>query len=102
MPEIKQYKLDKDLIFKLAQIHCTYEEIAQVAGTTVANLQKRYKNLIEQGRGEGKKSLRRSQYEKALQGDVRMQIWLGKQWLDQKDSPMDVQNTEPLPWNENE
>ena len=102
MPKIKQYKLDKDLIFKLAQIHCTYEEIAQVVGTTVANLQKRYKNLIEQGRGEGKKSLRRSQYEKALQGDVRMQIWLGKQWLDQKDSPMDVQNTEPLPWNENE
>jgi hypothetical protein len=102
MPEIKQYKLDKDLIFKLAQIHCTYEEIAQVVGTTVGNLQKRYKNLIEQGRGEGKKSLRRSQYEKALQGDVRMQIWLGKQWLDQKDSPMDVQNTEPLPWNENE
>ena len=102
MPEIKQYKLDKDLIFKLAQIHCTYEEIAQVVGTTVSNLQKRYKNLIEQGRGEGKKSLRRSQYEKALQGDVRMQIWLGKQWLDQKDSPMDVQNTEPLPWNENE
>lgn len=102
MPEIKQYKLDKDLIFKLAQIHCTYEEIAQVVGTTVGNLQKRYKNLIEQGRGEGKKSLRRSQYKKALQGDVRMQIWLGKQWLDQKDSPMDVQNTEPLPWNENE
>ena len=102
MSEIKQYKLDKDLIFKLAQIHCTYEEIAQVAGTTVANLQKRYKILIEQGRGEGKKSLRRSQYESAIKGDIRMQIWLGRQWLDQKDAPTDVQNTDPLPWNDNE
>ena len=37
----KTYKLDKDLIFKLASIMCTYEEIAEVVGTSASTLQKR-------------------------------------------------------------
>mgnify|MGYP003113963296 FL=1 len=100
MPDKKHYKLDKDLISKLATIHCTYQEIAEVVGTSVTTLEKRYKAVIEQGRADGKKSLRRAQFEKAIKGDVRMQIWLGKQWLDQKDAPTDEENSAPLPWAE--
>ena len=33
----------------------------------------------------GRISLRRAQFEKALSGNVVMQIWLGKQHLDQRD-----------------
>jgi hypothetical protein len=33
----------------------------------------------------GTRSLRRLQYEAAKTGNVTMQIWLGKQWLGQKD-----------------
>jgi hypothetical protein len=94
----KHYKLDRDLIFKLATLHCTYKEIAEVAGTSVTTLEKRYSGIIEKGRSEGKRSLRRAQMEKALQGDVRMLIWMGKQYLDQKDTPTDEENTAPLPW----
>ena len=50
----KSYKLDHDLIFKLASMHCTYEEIADCVGTSVTTLQKRFKNLIEKGKAEGK------------------------------------------------
>ena len=96
----KSYKLDHDLIFKLASIHCSYTEIAEIAGTSIATLEKRFKNLIEKGRAEGKRSLRRAQMEKALQGDVRMLTWMGKQYLDQKDQPTDEENTAPLPWDE--
>jgi hypothetical protein len=96
----KHYKLDRDLIFKLATLHCTYKEIASVVGTSETTLEKRYSGIIEKGRAEGKKSLRRAQMEKALQGDVRMLIWMGKQYLDQKDSPEDNENTVPLPWDE--
>ena len=96
----KSYKLDHDLIFKLASIHCTYAEIAEIVATSVTTLEKRFKNLIEKGRAEGKRSLRRAQMEKAIQGDVRMLIWMGKQYLDQKDSPTDEENTAPLPWDE--
>ena len=94
----KSYKLDHDLIFKLAAIHCTYQEIADIVGTTVHNLEKRFKHVIEKARSEGKKSLRKAQFDKALNGDVRMQMWLGKQYLGQADQPTDEENTEPLPW----
>lgn len=97
----KHYKLDRDLIFKLASIMCTYEEIAEVVGTSVSTLQKRYKGVIQKGQAEGKKSLRRAQFDKAMQGDVRMQIWLGRQYLDQKDQPENSEGTQPLPWEEN-
>jgi hypothetical protein len=96
----KHYKLDRDLIFKLSTLHCTYKEIASVVGTSVSTLEKRYSGIIEKGRSEGKKSLRRAQMEKALNGDTRMLIWMGKQYLDQKDTPTDQENTQPLPWQE--
>jgi len=94
----KSYKLDHDLIFKLATIHCTYAEIAEIVGTSATTLEKRFKNLIEKGRAEGKKSLRKAQMDRALAGDQRMLIWLGKQYLDQKDTPTSEENSEPLPW----
>jgi DNA-binding Lrp family transcriptional regulator len=79
-------------------MHCTYEEIADCVGTSVTTLQKRFKNLIEKGKAEGKKSLRRAQFEKALAGDARMLMFLGKNWLGQQDSPTDEESTQPLPW----
>ena len=66
----------------------------------MTTLEKRYSGIISKGRSEGNKSLRRAQMEKALQGDVRMLIWMGKQYLDQKDTPTDQENTAPLPWEE--
>lgn len=97
--EKKSYKLDVDLIAKLASIMCSYEEIAMIMNTSVDNLKKRYKDIIEKGRAEGKKSLRRKQMEVALEkGDVRMLIFLGKNYLDQKDTPTDTESQDPLPW----
>ena len=40
--------------------------------------------------------LKEKQWERAMSGDVRMLIWLGKQYLGQKDSPMDM-NVNELP-----
>ena len=54
--------------------------------------------LIEKGKAEGKKSLRRAQFEEALAGDARMLMFLGKNWLGQQDSPTDEESTAPLPW----
>ena len=97
----KSYKLDKELISRLSSIMCSYEEIAMVMDTSVDNLQKRYKDIIERGRAEGKKGLRRAQYEKAVKDkDVRMLIFLGKQYLDQKDQPTETESNGPLPWPE--
>jgi DNA invertase Pin-like site-specific DNA recombinase len=97
----RAYKLDKEMIERLALIMCSYEEIAMVMNTSVDNLKKRYKDVIEKGRAEGKKGLRRAQYEKAVKDkDVRMLIFLGKNYLEQSDTPQDTESNEPLPWPE--
>ena len=96
----KTYKLDRDLIFKLATMHCSLQEIAACANTSVAVLEKRYSGIIAKGRSEGKKSLRKAQMEKALNGDVRMLMWLGKQYLGQNEQVQDTESNAPLPWEE--
>ena len=98
----KYRKNDKDLIKDLARIMCTYEEIGEIIGITAEGVKKRYKKLIDAGRAEGKKSLRRAQMERALAGDVRMQIWLGRNYLDQKNDPNSTDHSQPLPWQEDE
>ena len=95
----KKYQtIDRDLVYKLACIQCTPEEIAEVVGLGVASLKKRFGSLIEKGKQQGKKSLRRAMWEKAINGDTRVQIFLSKQYLGMKDAPEDTQNTTPLPW----
>ena len=42
----------------------------------------------------------KAQLEKAMQGDVRMLVCLGKQNLGQNEAPADPENTAPLPWEE--
>ena len=97
MAKARTYKLDKDMIERLASIMCSYEEIALVLNTSVDNLKKRYTDIIERGRAEGKKGLRRAQYEKAVKDkDVRMLIFLGKQYLSQQDSPSETESNDPL------
>lgn len=97
----KKYKIDHDLVFKLASIHCSYEEIADCVGTSVPTLKKRFSKIIDKGRAEGKKSLRRAQFEAAVEKkDVRMLIWLGKQLLGQSDNSNDTEAQQPLPWQE--
>mgnify|MGYP003644795089 CR=1 FL=1 len=90
--------LDKDVIYKMACIQCTSEEIAEVVGCSPAHLNKHFKNLMIKGRENGKKSLRRAMWDKALQGDTRAQIFLSKQTLGFKDNPEDHTNNTPLPW----
>jgi|TARA_R100000482_G_C5116025_1_gene143105 hypothetical protein len=90
-------KVDTQAITKLAQLHCTFEEIAEFCGVSTKTLQRNYVHLIKKGREMGRISLRRAQFEKALGGNVAMQIWLGKQHLDQRDKIEQTNFNEPLP-----
>ena len=46
---------------------------------------------------EQKIELRKKQFEVAMTGDCKMLIWLGKQYLDQKDKPELQMNVNELP-----
>jgi len=78
-------KIDPEQVEKLAAINCSYEEIAAVLGCGSRTLMRRFGAAVQAGRAKGKMSLRRKQYDVAMNGSTSMLIWLGKQLLDQKD-----------------
>lgn len=82
--------IDPVQLGKLAEMCCSIEEVAAYFRTTVQTVRARIKKdplktVWESGLARGRISLRRAQMQSALGGDRTMQIWLGKQLLDQKD-----------------
>lgn len=89
--------IDWDEVDRLCSLQCTAREIAASVGVDVStfhNAIKRergaegftdYTSLFAEKRQAGLRSLRRAQFETAIKGNPTMQIWLGKQWLDQRD-----------------
>jgi hypothetical protein len=78
---------------KLARMQCTLLEIAdffECSHDVIQQACKREKGMIfkayyDQKRAGGHRSLRGKQYDLAMDGNVSMLIWLGKQYLDQKE-----------------
>lgn len=77
----------------LCKIHCTGEEIAAIMDVDYDTLKRiiktkyslSFSQYFDRKSASGKMSLRRKQYSKANSGNTAMLIWLGKQWLGQKD-----------------
>lgn len=91
--------VDRELVWRLATIMCTAEEIADVVGLPAKTVRIKFGDLIEKGRSVGRKALRRAQFEKAINDkDPRLLIFLGKNYLAQKENPEDKEKETPLPW----
>lgn len=93
-------EIDEELLYKLAQIHCTMREMSDIIGVSQDTLKRRYADLIDKGKSEGKMRLRRKQIEVAMQGNHTMLIWLGKQMLGQSESPTKDEDKQILPWSD--
>lgn len=79
-----------ETIEKLAVYGCTDEEIASFLETSVDTLtnstnRESFAEAKKRGFNKGKASLRRKQFEVAMKGNCSMLIWLGKQYLEQKE-----------------
>jgi len=83
MPAKKE--VDGKLIRSLAAIGCTQQEIGAVTGCSPDTLQRRFREDLTIGSETGKSSLRRRQWQAAMEGNVSMLIWLGKQLLGQRE-----------------
>lgn len=70
---------------KLAALHATTEEMAAYFGVHPNTLSANFGDIITKARANTKVSLRREQIKVALNGNVTMLIWLGKQYLGQAD-----------------
>lgn len=85
---------------KLCALQCTGEEIAsffQIDYDTLNAICKReadmgFSECFAQKSVDGKISLRRRQFQAAMEGNGTMMVWLGKNWLSQQDS-LQVDNT---------
>lgn len=77
--------IDPELVYDLAKIHCTNEEIASIVGCHRDTLNERFSGIIEKGKHEGRRSLRRYQWGLVEKGNTQMMMWLGKQILSQRD-----------------
>lgn len=78
-------EIDADQVFKLAQIGCKNQEIADYFSCSPETIERRFAPELAKGRSELRMSLRRWQLESAKRGQVVMLIWLGKQMLGQQD-----------------
>ena len=92
-PPIGRPRLTFDLrqVAELGKIQSTQPELAAVLGCGLSTVKDRlakddaFSTAYRRGLETGKSSLRRLQWKSALAGNVVMQIWLGKQYLDQRD-----------------
>ena len=86
-------RLEFDLrqVEELGKIQSTLPELAAVVGCGLSTVKDRLENdpefsaAYKSGLEAGKSSLRRLQWKAALGGNITMQIWLGKQYLGQRD-----------------
>ena len=82
-----KFEIDYEMVEKLAGIQCTQQEIASFLGCSVDTLQRdeKFCGLYKKGQENGKMSLRRIQY-KLAEKNPTMAIFLGKQYLGQRDN----------------
>ena len=104
MPAAKNHKgppkkpIDWKQFEDMCEIHCTQQEIANILRVDEDTLRARvfeeygqeYSVIYKKYSSQGKCSLRRYQYKMAHKNPT-MSIWLGKNWLDQKDNKEEVQ-----------
>lgn len=79
-------EIDYEVVEKLASIQCTQEEIANFLEISVRTLQRddEFCRIYKKGMDNGKMSLRRTQF-KLAEKNTSMAIFLGKQYLGQRD-----------------
>ena len=77
--------IDAKMVYRLARILCTDEEIATIFDVSVDTLTRRFKDELVRGRAVGKASLRRCMWKSAMAGSTGTQVWMSKNLLGWKD-----------------
>jgi hypothetical protein len=90
-----------DEVYKLASLGCSVEEMSDWFGVNRETLKYNFSEYIDRGRADIKQKLRDAQMKAALNGNISMLIWLGKNLLGQSDNPINRSDNEPLPWSDN-
>lgn len=89
-------EIDYGLVKRLAKIHCTQEEIADFLDLSLRKLQgdAEFMHIYKKNVTDAKMSLRRKQWAAVDKGNITMMIWLGKQYLGQRE-PVNIELAMP-------
>ena len=97
--------INKEHFEGMCKIQCTKDEMCGIFNVHEETLTKwchqeysmGFSDIYKKLSSTGKMSLRRQQFKSAENGNVTMQIWLGKQWLGQTDKvESDNKNTQSI------
>jgi len=77
-------EIKKSVILGLS-LGCTVQEVSANTGVSVSVLYANFKNVIKTGMDSFKGNLKKAQAKAALGGNPALLIWMGKQYLGQKD-----------------
>ena len=78
-------KINAEDVRKLAERFWTITEIAAFFNCSDKTISNRFSDIVVKGKENGRAKLRDIQLRSAMNGNVTMQIWLGKQYLNQID-----------------
>ena len=90
-PKGSTKRIDYKVLEALCKLQCTDAELAVGLGVSIDTITRRkqdspkFLRIYRNARESSKTSLRRLQWQKALEGNPGMLIWLGKQYLDQSE-----------------
>lgn len=89
-------KIDYEIVSSLAEIFCTQEEIAAVLNLSISTLKRddEFRTIYKKGIDVAKSSLRRKQF-KLADTNAAMAIFLGKNYLGQKDHHEELDDKKP-------
>jgi len=81
-------EIDYNLVYRMAKRFATQEDIAMICKCSASKLQhdKQFLQAFNKGKSQVFKNLRVAQYRYAMQGNPQLLIWLGKNYLGQKDT----------------
>lgn len=82
----KKYHVDLEAVEKMAGYGCAPKEIADVLNVPYKSVLRDGKEALQRGKSNMKCRLRKAQFDTALSGNPTMQIWLGKQILNQSEN----------------
>jgi len=90
--------IPEEEFLKLAELHCTWQEISDFYTVPVSTLRDNFADLYQKGTTKTKQRLRQAQLKLALNGDRTLLIWLGKNILGQSENPISSESSQVLPW----
>ncbi len=87
-------QIDARIVAGMAFAGATTVEIAEFLECSTDVIERRFAAHLRKKRSSMRLRLRRAQFRLAMEGNVTMLIWLGKQYLGQSDHPMTLSDAQ--------